>query len=320
MPTNWWQILSKACAPRSVDVVTQDALLLVDKPTGCTSHDVVQKLRRLLGQRRIGHCGTLDPGATGLLVMTLGRATRLTRFLIQAPKIYEGDIRFGVATDTYDALGQVTEEHSIADLTSAAVLAAMPGFVGTYDQATPPFSAKKLDGRKYYEMARKGEEVPETRKEITVFAFEATGPVEKGNLPFRLECSTGTYVRSVAHDLGQTLRCGGHLASLRRTKVGPFAIDDAAKLEALLQLEDPMEGPWWLPFDSIPLPFGEVELDTGQAQRILHGQTVLVRDLAGDEGDWVKVQDKRRRFIAVGSISERIGKEVGIIQPRIVFS
>ena len=300
--------------------MTHDALLLIDKPTGCTSHDVVQTLRRVLGQRRIGHCGTLDPGATGLLVMTLGRATRLTRFLIQAPKVYEGDIRFGAATDTYDALGQVTAESPIDKLSHEAVLAAMPRFVGEYDQAAPPFSAKKLEGRKYYEMARKGEEVPEAKKRIKVFGFEATGQLEDGNLPFRLACSTGTYVRSVAHDLGLALGCGGHLASLRRTKVGDFTIEGAISPDALAELEDPTEGDWWIPFDRIPLPFGEIELDVAQARRILHGQTVLVRDLAGDEGDWVKVQDNLHRFIAVGSISERIGRDVGIIQPRIVFS
>jgi len=300
--------------------VTQDALLLIDKPTGCTSHDVVQKLRRLLGQRRIGHCGTLDPGATGLLVMTLGRATRLTRFLIQAPKIYEGHIKFGAATDTYDALGEVTAEFSIDELTEQAVLAAMPGFVGKYEQVAPAFSAKKLDGRKYYEMARKGEEVPESRKEITVFSLDSTGPLENGVLPFKLECSTGTYVRTLAHELGRTLGCGGHLATLRRTKVGPFTLENAIELDPLAELHDPKAGPWWIPFDSIPLPFAEVELDVSQTRRILHGQTVLVRDLPGEEGDWVKVQDNRRRFIAVGSVSERIGRDVGIIQPKIVFS
>lgn len=304
----------------SADRVVEDALVLVDKPTGCTSHDVVQRLRRIIGQKRIGHCGTLDPGATGLLVMTLGRATRLTRFLIQAPKIYEGEIRFGVSTDTYDALGEVVEEQPIDDLSAEAILDAMPAFVGTYEQVAPSYSAKKHEGRKFYEMARKGEEVPETRKEITIFSFEATGPVEEGVLPFRLECSTGTYVRSLAHDLGEALGCGAHLASLRRTKVGPFTVDAAIGLEALAETDEYKEGSWWLPFDSIPLPFGDIELDVAQARRILHGQTVLVRDLEGDEGDWVKVQDNRRRFIAVGSISERIGRDVGIIQPRIVFS
>ena len=141
----------------SADRVVEDALVLVDKPTGCTSHDVVQRLRRIIGQKRIGHCGTLDPGATGLLVMTLGRATRLTRFLIQAPKIYEGEIRFGVSTDTYDALGEVVEEQPIDDLSAEAILDAMPAFVGTYEQVAPSYSAKKHEGRKFYEMARKGD-------------------------------------------------------------------------------------------------------------------------------------------------------------------
>jgi tRNA pseudouridine55 synthase len=268
----------------------------------------------------VGHCGTLDPGATGLLVVTLGRATRLTRFLIQAPKIYEGDIQFGSATDTYDALGEVTAESSIEGLEAGAILAAMPSFVGTYEQVAPPFSAKKVGGRKYYELARRGEEVPEARKEITIFSFDATGAIESGRLPFKLECTTGTYVRSLAHDLGRETGYGAHLASLRRTKVGSFKVESAIELEVLAEAEDPTAGEWWLPFDQIPLPFDQVELDVRQAQRILHGQTVLIRDLTGEEGDWVKVLDSRRRFLAVGSISERIGQGVGVIQPRIVFA
>ena len=216
-----------------------DGLFLIDKEPDCTSHDVVQQVRRILGQRKIGHCGTLDPGATGLLVLTLGRATRLTRFLIRAPKIYEGEIRFGATTDTYDRHGEVTAEASIADLETEIVTNAMEELVGTFDQAAPPFSAKKFKGEKFYEMARRGEEVPESKKEITVYEFAATGPLQEGVLPFRLECSSGTYVRSLAHDLGQSLGCGAHLAELRRTKVGPFHVDQAVTLEQLsLQLLD----------------------------------------------------------------------------------
>lgn len=297
-----------------------DGLLLVDKPAGCTSHDVVQRLRRVLGQRRIGHCGTLDPGATGLLVVTAGRATRLTRFLIQAPKIYEGDIRFGTSTTTYDALGEVTAAGSIDGLTEAAVRGGMARFVGTFEQVAPAYSAKKVDGEKYYELARRGEEVPEARKEITVFAFATTAPMADGNLAFRLECSSGTYVRSLAHDLGGVIGVPAHLASLRRTKVGPFDLAAAATFDALEGVEDPLAGGWWIPFDAIALPFAEVSLDSRQAHRIVHGQTVLVRGVGGDEGDWVKLIDSRRRFLAVGSISERIGAGVGVVQPRIVFS
>lgn len=300
-----------------------DGLFLIDKEPNCTSHDVVQQVRRILGQRKIGHCGTLDPGATGLLVLTLGRATRLTRFLIRAPKIYEGEIRFGATTDTYDRHGEITAEASIADLETEIVTNAMEELVGTFDQAAPPFSAKKFKGEKFYEMARRGEEVPESKKEITVYEFAATGPLREGVLPFRLECSSGTYVRSLAHDLGQSLSCGAHLAELRRTKVGPFHVDQAVKLEHLsLQAEAneaPAEG--WVPIDQVPLPFPELATDSQQSKRLIHGQSVLFRDLEGEEGDWVKLVDRRGQLIAVGTVAERIGTgKVGLVQPKIVFS
>jgi len=300
-----------------------DGLFLIDKETDCTSHDVVQQVRRILGQRKIGHCGTLDPGATGLLVLTLGRATRLTRFLIRAPKIYEGEIRFGATTDTYDRHGEITAEASIADLETEIVTKPMEELVGTLDQAAPPFSAKKFKGEKFYEMARRGEEVPESKKEITVYGFAATGPLREGVLPFRLECSSGTYVRSLAHDLGQSLGCGAHLAELRRTQVGPFHVDQAVTLEHLsLQAEakeTPAEG--WIPIDQVPLPFPELATDSQQSKRLVHGQSVLFRDLEGEEGDWVKLVDRRGQLIAVGTVAERIGSgKVGLVQPKIVFS
>ncbi|MEE8278947.1 MAG: tRNA pseudouridine(55) synthase TruB [Thermoanaerobaculia bacterium] len=300
-----------------------DGLLLIDKQPDCTSHDVVQGVRRLLKQRKVGHCGTLDPGATGLLVATVGRATRLTRFFIRAPKVYEGVIQFGVATDTYDRFGTVTSEAPVADLYAADLAVAIDRFVGTYTQPAPPFSAKKFKGVKYYEMARRGEEVPEARKEITVFEFTGTGPIEDGRLCFRLSCSSGTYVRTLAHDLGQALGCGGHLADLRRLQVGPFKIHQAVRLE---QLQQQLEGDGelqqgWLSFDDIPLPFAEVAADERQEQRISHGQTVMFRQLDCSEGDWVKLVNRRRQLIAVGTVTERIGhSRVGIVQPRIVFA
>jgi tRNA pseudouridine55 synthase len=306
----------------------QDGLLLVDKDSGGTSHDVVQRVRRLLKQKKVGHCGTLDPDATGLLLLTLGSATRLTRFLIRAPKIYEGTLKLGVATDTYDAAGRVVAEAPTGGLTTAAVAAAMAGFVGTSEQQPPPYSAKKVGGVKYYELARRGEEVPQETKEVTVFEFkplgELSGPDAGGArcLRFLLSCSSGTYARSLAHDVGQALGCGAHLAALRRTQIGPFAVGSAlthAALEARLKAgEGPGEA--WVPFDQIPLPFGEVTADPQQEQRIHHGQTVLVRELAGEEGDWVKLLNRRRELIAVGTVVERIGAGgVGVVQPKVVF-
>lgn len=306
----------------------QDGLLLVDKDPGGTSHDVVQRVRRLLKQKKVGHCGTLDPDATGLLLLTLGSATRLTRFLIRAPKVYEGTLKLGVTTDTYDATGRVVAEGPTGGLTTAAVAAAMAGFEGTSEQQPPPYSAKKVGGVKYYELARRGEEVPQETKEVTVFEFkplgELSGPDAGGarSLRFLLSCSSGTYARSLAHDVGQALGCGAHLAALRRTRIGPFTVGSALTHAALEARLGAGEGPGdaWVPFDQIPLPFGEVTADPQQEQRIHHGQTVLVRELAGEEGDWVKLLNRRRELIAVGTVVERIGAGgVGVVQPKVVF-
>lgn len=304
----------------------KDGLLLLDKDPGFTSHDAVQKSRRVLRQKKIGHCGTLDPDATGLLLLTLGTATRLTRFLIRAPKVYEGVIHFGVATDTYDASGRVTSEapaEAVAALNLEAVAAAMRGFEGEIQQQPPPYSAKKVQGVKYYELARRGEEVPSETKDVTVYEFAPVGDFEEGGrLRFRLSCSSGTYARGLAHDLGAALGIGAHLAALRRTRIGGFRTEDALglpRLEELVQAGEPL-GPAWIPFDQIPLPFGEVTADPQQEHRIAHGQTVLVRELDGEEGDWVKLINRRREFIAVGTVTERIGTAgVGIVQPRVVF-
>ncbi|HSK80470.1 MAG TPA: tRNA pseudouridine(55) synthase TruB [Thermoanaerobaculia bacterium] len=303
----------------------RDGLLLVDKDPGFTSHDAVQKVRRLLKQKKIGHCGTLDPDATGLLLLTLGTATRLTRFLIRAPKIYEGAIRFGIATDTYDASGKVLSQaapEAVAALTREALEEAMKRFEGEIEQKTPPYSAKKVQGVKYYELARRGEEVPDESKEVTVYEFAPLGDLEDGTVRFRLGCSSGTYARGLAHDLGEALGVGGHLAALRRTRIGSFRVEDAVSVARLEEAVEAGEGVGsaWIPFDQIPLPFGEVTADPQQEHRISHGQTVLVRELAGEEGDWVKLINRRREFIAVGTVVERIGTAgVGIVQPKVVF-
>lgn len=303
--------------------MTHSGLLLIDKEPGWTSHDVVQRARRALRQRKIGHCGTLDPDATGLLVLTLGKATRLTRFLINAPKTYCGTIRFGVSTDTYDASGEVTAEKPIDDLSEEAVKSAIAGMIGSMDQAAPAYSAKKLHGVKYYELARRGEEVPTALKRITIFDFISDGQLQDGLIDFTLSCSTGTYVRSIANDLGEGLGCGGHLKTLRRLKVGPFSVGDAGTLDSLAESE-PVEteamGSAWIPFDAIPLPFREVNADSQQERRITHGQTVLVRGSECQEGDWIKLVNQRHQLIAVGSVVETIGdRGVGVVRPRIVF-
>lgn len=309
---------------------TRHGLLLVDKRPGGTSHDVVRSARRALGERKIGHCGTLDPNATGLLLLTVGRSTRLTRFLIGAPKVYEGEIRFGVATDTYDAAGKVMRESDTADLTHEEVVQAMSGFEGRQHQLPPSYSAKKIGGRKYYELARRGEEFERQGKDVEIFEFEATGPLgpsESRRIPFRLSCSTGAYARSLAHDLGEKLGCGAHLAALRRLRIGTFEVEealDSQRLEAVERGAEPLAdadlGNAWVPFDDIPLPFPHVAMDATQERRIAHGQSVLTPGSEAEEGDWVQLTDHRGRFLAVGAVAERIGhRGLAVVQPKIVF-
>jgi tRNA pseudouridine55 synthase len=305
---------------------TKDGVLLIDKEPGMTSHDVVQRIRRLVGQKKAGHCGTLDPNATGLLLLTLGKATRLTRFLIRAPKVYEGVIRFGVATDTYDSTGEVTAEASTEGLTHEDVVRAMATFEGTIEHAAPPYSAKKVGGKKLYELARQGEEVPRESKEVIVYEFGLADPaarLDDDRIAFRLACASGTYARTLAHDLGAKLGCGAHLEALRRVKIGPFELSDAVTLGELAEALESGAGPGvaWVPFDRVPLPFGEVVADHRQEERVRHGQTVLVRELEGEEGDWIRLVNRREELIAVGTVVERIGdRGVGIIQPRVVFA
>ena len=297
-------------------------LLLIDKGPGMTSHDIVQQVRRIVRQKKIGHCGTLDPDATGLLLLTLGKATRLTRFFIKAPKVYEGTIRFGVVTDTYDAAGETTQELSAEGLAEAAVRETMSSMEGTYLQTPPPYCAKKVKGVKYYELARRGEETPTEPKETSIYEFSAVGDLVDGRLPFRLACSSGTYARTMAHDLGQKMGCGAHLAALRRLKIGKFTVDDTITVDTLSKAVEENERPEaaWIPFDDVPLPFAEVVADVQQERRLANGQTVLLRELDGEEGDWVKLLNGRHKFIAVGTVTERIGHgSVGIVQPRIVF-
>ncbi len=304
----------------------RDGLLLVDKSGDCTSHDVVQRARRLLQQKKIGHCGTLDPTATGLLLLTLGKATRLTRFLINAPKVYTGVIQFGATTDTFDAAGETIKQQPTDHLDGDRVAAAMADFVGEYNHLIPAYSAKKSGGRKRYELARRGEEVEEERKVVRVFAFEPLASLAEDAIEFRLACGSGTYARSLAHELGQKLETGAHLAQLRRTEIGPFRVEDATTLEDLERAvdanpEDLVGAQGWVAFDDISLPFSAVALDAQQEWRIQHGQTVLIQGLAAAAGDWVRLDNRRGSLLGVGTVSEVVGaKGFAVVQPRIVFN
>lgn len=210
-----------------------DAVLVIDKPSGWTSHDVVARLRRILGERSAGHLGTLDPMATGLLPVVLGRYTRLSQFYNHSDKSYEGEIRLGFATDTYDAEGEASTEPREIQVTLEEIRNASREFVGPQLQMPPPFSAKKIKGIPAYKLARKKVEVTLQPSQVEVFSFEVTEAEGADRVGFRTHVSSGTYIRSIAHDLGQRLGCGAHLASLRRTSVAEFTIGQAHTLEAI---------------------------------------------------------------------------------------
>ncbi len=213
-----------------------DGVLVIDKPAGPTSHDVVAVVRRAIGLARVGHTGTLDPLATGVLPLVIGRATRLASFMSGADKEYVAKIRFGVATDTYDAQDRPavdTTTSAVPGLHESAIVDALPAFAGRYLQAPPPFSAKKIGGTPAYKLARERKPVDIKPVEVMVTEIELRS-YACGLAEVRVVCSSGFYVRSLAHDLGQRLGCGAHLEGLRRTRAGEFTLDDTVSLEAMV--------------------------------------------------------------------------------------
>jgi tRNA pseudouridine55 synthase len=212
-----------------------NGLFVIDKPSGMTSHDVVSRLRRITGEKSIGHLGTLDPMATGVLPLLVGRYTRLAQYFSSAEKSYTGAIRFGFATDTYDAEGEPTGPSTEPQLTLEAIRHAAQRFHGELQQMPPPFSAKKIAGTPAYKLARAGKPVELKPAAVLIDSFEITG-LEGDQAAFAMKISAGGYVRSVAHELGQILGCGAHLSSLRRTRAGVFTLIEAHPLSELQPL------------------------------------------------------------------------------------
>jgi tRNA pseudouridine55 synthase len=276
-----------------------NGVLIIDKPSGLTSHDVVHRVRRIVGQRSVGHLGTLDPMATGVLPIVLGNMTRLAQFYLKSEKSYEGVIRFGFATDTYDAEGEPSgAEHSFSlDLDQLRGLAAR--FHGFIEQMPPPFSAKKIQGVPAYKLARKKQEVTLKAVQVEIKEFEVLS-LEESRASFRARVASGTYLRSVAHDLGQLAGCGAHLQTLRRTAVAEFTLEDARTLDQLQQglqdgeLESMLVHPRKL-LPSLPAVTATDEI----ASRIRHGQAVNLLELS--RAREVKVFCGQRNLIAVAT-------------------
>jgi tRNA pseudouridine55 synthase len=254
--------------------VTQpDGLLLVDKPPGITSHDAVAIVRRAQGTKKVGHAGTLDPMATGLLVMGIGRATRLLRFLGDLPKVYEGTLRLGIETTTLDADGEVTREADVV-VTETDLRAAMAALVGDSMQTPPAYSAVKVAGTRLYEAARKGERLDAAPRPIHVAAFDLLG-FDGRDAGFRVVCGGGTYVRVLAADVGAALGCGAHLTALRRTAIGPFDVAEAGPPDASVR---PL--PIERALDHLP----RVELGPEEAVAAGHGRVLGPAGIEGPYG------------------------------------
>src|ERR1017187_8034918 len=212
-----------------------DGAILIDKPAGPTSHDVVDAIRRQFGIKKVGHCGTLDPNATGLLIIVLGRGTKLSEKLMSDDKVYEGAIKFGETTNSYDADGELVASLPVPPMTVEQLNEATAPFIGDIMQTPPMVSAIKINGVPLYKLARKGIEVEREPRLIHVYNFRFTEYAEPLG-KFRVACTKGTYVRSLAHDLGQKLGCGAHLATLRRSASGKFDVADALPLDTVLQM------------------------------------------------------------------------------------
>ncbi|HEV2319053.1 MAG TPA: tRNA pseudouridine(55) synthase TruB [Verrucomicrobiae bacterium] len=226
---------------------TLDGAILVDKPSGPTSHDVVAAIRRKFGIKKVGHCGTLDPNATGLLIIVVGRGTRLSEKLMGDDKVYEGSIRLGVTTNSYDVEGDILESKPVPELTLDQLNELAGQFIGDQMQTPPMVSAIKKGGVPLYKLARKGVEVEREPRLIHIYNFRITNYSEP-DAEFRLACTKGTYVRGVAHELGQKIGCGAHLAVLRRSASGKFDVADAVPLDAILNMTVPQLEKKVIPF------------------------------------------------------------------------
>ena len=305
-----------------------DGVLIIDKPSGITSHDVVARTRHILHERRVGHTGTLDPFATGLLVILLGKATRLAQFLSGLDKEYDAIIRLGYATDTGDRTGTPIPGPPAkpANFTEDEIEAALQSLRGDIDQVPPMYSAKKVDGRKLYELARRGETIERPSIHVRIYEFAAIRPggqLIKDNLDgtfdlhTRVSCSSGTYVRTLAEDFGKRLYVGAHLAELRRTRVGDFSIDQAITLDDLkIHFGEESIGAVLVPPGAAlsQLPF--VHLTPDDVSRANHGREVKVADSNWSDGENVRMCDGDNELVAVG----RYDANTNSLHPRVVLA
>jgi tRNA pseudouridine55 synthase len=290
-----------------------DGILNVDKPAGITSFGVVAAVRRASGEKRVGHAGTLDPDATGVLPVCLGKATRVVEYLGEAGKSYRATVRLGASTDTHDASGAVTREQDPSGITEQDAAAALAAFRGPIRQTPPMFSALKTAGRPLYALAREGKTVARQSRAVTIHRLELTG-WDPPDLTLEIDCSKGTYVRSLAHDLGEALGCGAHLKGLVRTRVGGFSLEGAVSLERAVEAFKSGGGAALLaPIDSVLGDLDAVTLTEAELDAVRKGQP-LARELEG-------AGMLRRAYGPDGAFAAILhrDKETGLWRPRKVF-
>ncbi|AAC06885.1 tRNA pseudouridine(55) synthase TruB [Aquifex aeolicus] len=282
-----------------------DGALLIDKPKGITSTEVVERVKEKLKARKAGHTGTLDPIATGLLIILINKATRFSQFFIGMPKTYRFTVKFGAETDTYDAQGKVVETYE-GELNCDKLKEVLNEFRGEILQTPPPFSAKKIKGRRAYELARKGKKVELKPVKITVYSLEllSCNPREK-EAEFLAEISSGGYVRSLAYDIGKKLGIGGYMKELRRLKIDEISVEEAVSLEEFLSSENPEE--YVLPVDTLFRVIPEVRLNTFEAGKILQGKRILIKNY--DYEGLVKIYEDSK-FIGIGELKG------GVLSPK----
>lgn len=315
-----------------------DGILIIDKPEVLTSHDVVARLRRVLKTKRIGHTGTLDPFATGVLVMLIGRATRLAQFLDKDRKEYRAVMRFGFETDTGDRTGKAKEvqiSDSKVQISDAKLARVLESFRGEIEQTPPMYSAKKVDGKKLYELARKGIEIERKAAKVTIYELEIVKPPARRNhgkiedrsprenseiwnseSELKVSCSAGTYIRTLAEDIGRRLETGAHLAELRRTKAGKFGLQQAVTLEELETIvSENRLNEVLISMNAAISHLPHVVLDESQTEDTFHGKRLSFENAAFADNQTVRMVDAAENLIAVGFYR----KAENFIQPKLVL-
>lgn len=280
-------------------------VLVVNKPSGVTSHDVIQRLRHILHTRRIGHTGTLDPGASGVLLACVGKATKVVQLLTEYDKEYEAVIKLGVTTDTYDGEGEITGKKEDFEIGPHQIRRVVDSFKGEIWQIPPLYSAIKYKGKKLYQYARAKKKVEVKKREVEIKDIEVLD-VDIPYVKLRIRCSKGTYIRSLANDLGEKLGCGAYLFSLRRTRVGPFKLQEALGLEKISNVEDEDKiQDLLIPIEKVLAHLPSVVVKESFAEKVRHGVSLTASSVLSTEGDFKKnqtisIKDDRKNIIAIG--------------------